>query len=73
MSAVPLSSTRLGFLPIVLCSVRAFISRKSLLRWCEWSPFDCCWLGMKMYQIRTDITNIIFVFIFLVEFGFEYT
>ena len=29
-------------------------------------------VGMKTDRIRTDITNIIFVFIFLVEFGFEY-
>jgi len=29
-------------------------------------------IGMKTDRIRTDIINIIFVFIFLVEFGFEY-
>jgi len=29
-------------------------------------------LGMKTDQIRTDITDIIFVFIFLVGFGFKY-
>jgi len=28
--------------------------------------------GMKKYRIRTDITDIIFVFIFLVKFEFEY-
>jgi hypothetical protein len=28
--------------------------------------------GMKTDRIRTDITDIIFVFIFLVGFGFEY-
>jgi len=29
-------------------------------------------LGMKTDRIRTDIIDTIFVFIFLVEFGFEY-
>jgi len=29
-------------------------------------------LGMKTDRIRTDITDIIFVFIFLVGFEFEY-
>ena len=29
-------------------------------------------VGMKTDRIRTDITHIIFVFIFLVGFGFEY-
>ena len=29
-------------------------------------------LGMKTDRIRTDITNITFVFIFLSGFGFEY-
>jgi len=29
-------------------------------------------IWMKTDRIRTDITDIIFVFIFLVEFGFEY-
>jgi len=29
-------------------------------------------IGMKTDRIRTDITDIIFVFIFLVGFGFEY-
>jgi len=29
-------------------------------------------LGMKTDRIRTDITDIIFVFIFLVGVGFEY-
>ena len=29
-------------------------------------------LGMKTDQIRMDITDIIFVFTFLVKFGFEY-
>jgi hypothetical protein len=28
--------------------------------------------GMKTDRIRTDITDIIFVFVFLFEFGFEY-
>jgi hypothetical protein len=31
-----------------------------------------CQLGMKTDRIRTDITDIIFVFIFMSEFGFEY-
>jgi len=29
-------------------------------------------IGMKTDRIRTDITDIIFVFIFLVGFGFKY-
>ena len=29
-------------------------------------------VGMKTDRIRTDIIDIIFVFIFLVRFGFEY-
>jgi hypothetical protein len=29
--------------------------------------------GIKKYQIRTDIIDIIFVFIFLVKFEFEYS
>ena len=29
-------------------------------------------IRMKTDRIRTDITDIIFIFIFLVEFGFEY-
>jgi len=29
-------------------------------------------VGMKTDRIRTDITDMIFVFIFLVGFGFEY-
>ena len=29
-------------------------------------------VGMKTDRIRTDITDIIFIFIFLVEFGFEH-
>jgi len=29
-------------------------------------------VGMKTDRIRTDIIDIIFVFVFLVEFGFEY-
>jgi len=33
-------------------------------------PVSC--LQMKTDRIRTDITDIIFVFIFLVGFGFEY-
>ena len=31
-----------------------------------------CVVEMKTDRIRTDIIDIIFVFIFLVEFGFEY-
>jgi hypothetical protein len=30
------------------------------------------WLGMKTDRIRTNITDIIFVFIFMSGFGFEY-
>jgi hypothetical protein len=30
------------------------------------------WLGMKTDRIRTDITDIVFVFIFMSGFGFEY-
>jgi hypothetical protein len=30
------------------------------------------WVGMKTDRIRTDITDIVFVFIFMSGFGFEY-
>jgi hypothetical protein len=30
------------------------------------------YLGMKTDRIRTDITDIVFVFIFMSGFGFEY-
>jgi len=33
--------------------------------------FECV-VGMKTDRIRTNIIDIIFVFIFLIEFGFEY-
>ena len=33
---------------------------------------EMAWVGMKTDQIRTDITDITFVFIFLLGFGFEY-
>jgi hypothetical protein len=32
----------------------------------------CCSVGMKTDRIRTDITDIVFVFIFMSGFGFEY-
>ena len=31
-----------------------------------------CTLGMKMDQIRTNITDIVFVFIFVFEYGLGY-
>jgi hypothetical protein len=32
----------------------------------------CIGVGMKTDRIRTDITDIVFVFIFMSGFGFEY-
>jgi hypothetical protein len=36
------------------------------------SNFRMCWVQMKTDRIRTDITDIIFVFIFMSGFEFEY-
>jgi hypothetical protein len=35
-------------------------------------PMDAKILGMKTDRIRTDVTDIVFVFIFMSGFGFEY-
>ena len=37
-----------------------------------WREPDLFLVGMKTDRIRTDITDIIFVFLFLVEFRFKY-
>ena len=49
---------------MLICFSSAFYS--------DANEFYYSYLGMKTDRIRTDITDIIFVFTFLVEFGFEY-